>query len=455
MKKSLSLKETFFVASMLFGMFFGAGNLIFPVSMGQLAGRNMWPAAAGFLITGVGLPLLGVAALGISRKAGLLELSSIAGKKYGVLFTCALYLTIGPFFAIPRCATVSFTVGVESLLPGKEHVLALPVFSFVFFAAVLFFSLRPGQILTWIGKVLNPLFLCFLGILVIRALLSPMGEIGGGVPQGAYVSRPFVTGFLEGYNTMDALAGLAFGIVIVNVIRGLGVEQESAVAGNTVRAGIFSSILMAGIYLLVTVVGAQSRGVFPAGSNGGEALARIAQYYFGPAGALILAVTVTVACLKTAVGLITSCGATFERMFPGRLSYRVWASAFCILSFVLANLGLDAIIRYSQPVLMLLYPLAVTLILLTLSGRFFEYDKGVYQWVTAFTAVAAAVDFFNALPEQAASVLHVDRAAQAAARILPLSGQGFGWICPAVLGLILRLAVRAEKKRRLQHTDAV
>jgi len=142
-------------------------------------------------------------------------------------------------------------------------------------------------------------------------------------------------------------------------------------------------------------------------------------------------------------------------MFPGRLSYRVWASAFCILSFVLANLGLDAIIRYSQPVLMLLYPLAVTLILLTLSGRFFEYDKGVYQWVTAFTAVAAAVDFFNALPEQAASVLHVDRAAQAAARILPLSGQGFGWICPAVLGLILGLAVRAAKKRRLQHTDTV
>ena len=455
MKKSLSLKETFFVASMLFGMFFGAGNLIFPVSMGQLAGSNMWPAAAGFLITGVGLPLLGVAALGISRKAGLLELSSMAGRKYGMVFTCALYLTIGPFFAIPRCATVSFTVGLERLLPGGEHAPALPVFSFIFFAAVLFFSLRPGQILTWIGKVLNPLFLCFLGILVIRALLSPMGEIGGGVPEGAYAAQPFVTGFLEGYNTMDALAGLAFGIVIVNVIRGLGVEQESAVAGNTVRAGIFSSILMAGIYLLVTVVGAQSRGIFPAGSNGGEALAQIAEHYFGSAGAVILAVIVTIACLKTAVGLITSCGATFERMFPGSLSYRIWAVVFCLVSFILANLGLDAIIRYSQPVLMLLYPLAVTLILLTLSGRFFEYDKVVYQWVTVFTAVAAAVDFFNALPDGAASALHVDRAAQAAARFLPFSGQGFGWVCPAALGLIVGMAVRAVKKRGRQHPGTV
>ena len=118
MKKKLTCKETIFVASMLFGMFFGAGNLIFPVSMGQMSGSHVWQAAAGFLITGVGLPLLSVAALGISRERGLLELASRAGAGYGLFFTCALYLTIGPLFAIPRCATVSYTVGIEALLPG-------------------------------------------------------------------------------------------------------------------------------------------------------------------------------------------------------------------------------------------------------------------------------------------------------------------------------------------------
>ena len=255
--------------------------------------------------------------------------------------------------------------------------MALSVFSLLFFAVVLFFSLRPGEILTWIGKVLNPLFLCFLGILIIRALVSPMGEITGSSPEAAYASQPFFKGFLEGYNTMDALAGLAFGIVIVNVIRGLGVEQENAVAANTVRAGIFSSVLMAAIYLLVTAVGAQSRGCFPASANGGTALAQIAEHYFGSAGAVILAVTVTMACLKTAVGLITSCGATFERMFSRGPSYRVWAVLFCVLSFLIANLGLNAIIGCSMPVLMFLYPLAVTLILLTLFGRFFSYDRSV------------------------------------------------------------------------------
>lgn len=369
---NLSFKKIIVVASMLFGMFFGAGNLIFPASMGQLAGQNMWIASVGFLITGVGLPLLGVAALGISQEDGLLGLSSRVGKGYGLFFTCVLYLTIGPFFAIPRCATVSYTVGIERILPGTEQSLGLAIFSLIFFAAVLFFSLRPGEILTWIGKVLNPLFLCFLAILVIRALLSPMGQISEIAPSGAYVSGSFATGLLEGYNTMDALAGLAFGIIVVDVIRSLGVEKPQAVAVNTVRAGIFSSILMALIYVLVTMVGAQSRGLFEASPNGGEALAQIAQHYFGSAGALILALTVTIACLKTAVGLITSCGETFVKLFPHGPSYRVWAVVFCILSFLIANLGLDAIIAYSMPVLMFLYPLSIVLILMTLSGRLFH-----------------------------------------------------------------------------------
>ena len=265
--KKLTFKEILIVASMLFGMFFGAGNLIFPVSMGQMAGNQIWAASAGFLITGVGLPLLGVAALGISRENGLLGLSSRVGKGYGLFFTSALYLTIGPFFAIPRCATVSYTVGIEQLLPGTGRA-PLAIFSLLFFGAVLFFSLRPGEILTWIGKVLNPLFLCFLAVLIFRGLTAPAGEIAKIVPSGAYAGQAFSTGLLEGYNTMDALAGLAFGIVVVEAIRGLGVSEPAEVAKNTVYAGIFSSILMAVIYILVTVLGAQSRGVMETAANG-------------------------------------------------------------------------------------------------------------------------------------------------------------------------------------------
>lgn len=446
--KKLSIKEIMLVASMLFGMFFGAGNLIFPASMGQLAGSHMWQAAAGFLITGVGLPLLGVAALGISRQNGLLELSSRVGRRYGMFFTCILYLTIGPFFAIPRCATVSYTVGIEGIVPGTDHTIGLALFSLVFFALVLFFSLRPGQVMNWIGKVLTPLFLVCLGILLVRALFEPAGRIAEITPQSGYVNDAFFTGLLEGYNTMDALAGLAFGIVVVEAVRSLGAEEPGEIAKNTIKAGVFSSILMALIYVLVTVMGAQSRGIFDAAPNGGEALSQIAGHYFGTAGALILAVTVTVACLKTAVGLITSCGRTFTELFPGGPSYHVWAAGFCILSFLIANLGLNAIIAYTVPVLMFLYPLAIVLIVLTFCHRFFDGSRCVYQWTIAFTAAGALCDAMRELPQVISGTDFVRTVTDAAAVFLPFSRQGFGWVCPALAGAALGLIFRCFSRRR-------
>lgn len=445
--KKLSMRQLLAVASMLFGMFFGAGNLIFPASMGQLAGSSVWLAGAGLLITGVGLPLLGVAALGVSRAGGLLELSSRVGRGYGLFFTCLLYLTIGPFFAIPRCATVSYTVGVQQLLPGVSQGAALALFSFVFFAAVLFFSLRPGELLTWIGKVLNPLFLCFLGVLVVRALLSPLGAVADAAPMGAYASDAFAAGFLEGYNTMDALAGLAFGIVVVDAIRRLGVTEPGQIAKSTVAAGVFSTALMGLVYLLVAVMAAQSRGLFEPAANGGEALAQIARHYFGGAGALILAVTVTVACLKTAVGLVTSCGETFVRMFPAGPGYPVWAVGFCLFSFAIANLGLDAIIAWSAPVLMFLYPLAIVLILLTLCGPLFGHSRRVMAWTVGFTVPAAVLDFVYAMPAAAQSALPLEGFFTVRA-LLPLAGKGFGWLAPALAGLLVGLVLEKLGGRR-------
>lgn len=446
--KKLTSKEILFVASTLFGMFFGAGNLIFPASMGQLAGKHIWQAAAGFLITGVGLPLLGVAALGVSRREGLLELGNSVGRRYSLFFTCALYLTIGPFFAIPRCATVSYTVGAAPFLPGDGQAALLAVFSLIFFAAALFFSLRPGEILTWIGKVLNPLFLCLLGILVIRALFTPMGDIAEIAPSGAYGTAAFSTGLLEGYNTMDALAGLAFGIIVVQVIQGLGVKEPKDVAGSTVRSGIFSCLLMAVIYLAVAIVGTQSRGLFPAAENGGIALAQIAQHYLRGVGLLVLAATVTLACLKTSVALITSCSETFVGLFPKGPSYRVWAIVFCLMSFVFANLGLSTIISYAVPVLMFLYPLAIALILLALFGKFFGHSREVYVSTLVLTLVGAVYDLLRNLPENLRALLHLDGLIEAVGNVLPLSGIGFGWVCPAIIGLAIGLILHFSRRKK-------
>ena len=454
MKKKLTVQEYVVVASMLFGLFFGAGNLIFPVHMGQMAGSQLVPATLGFLITGVGLPLLSVAALGISKSEGLFDLSRKVSRPYAYFFTCLLYLTIGPFFAIPRCATTAFTVGIEQAVPQAAERLRLwlLVFSAVFFAAALLFSLFPGKILTWVGKILNPFFLLFLGILIIVALVKPSAAISAVAPEGAYASQAFSTGFLDGYNTMDVLAGLAFGIIVVQVIRELGVTDADAVASSTVKAGVFSSLLMALIYLAVTVVGAQSRGLFATSENGGIALAQIARHYLGSAGLVILAATVTLACLKTAVGLITSCSEAFVGMFPKGPKYRVWAIIFSGISFLFANLGLSAIIDYSLPVLMFLYPLSIVLILLALFGKFFCHDRRVYVFTIGFTFAAAIYDLLAALPESVRTLCRLDVPLEVLGKWLPMSELGLGWICPAAIGCAIGLAAMLlHRKKRSEN----
>lgn len=451
MDRKLTAKEYIVLASMLFGLFFGAGNLIFPVYMGQQAGANLWPAIVGLCLTGVGLPLLGVAAMGMSQSEGCFDMGCRVGRGYSYFFTCALYLSIGPLFAIPRTATVSFSVGILPLLPPEYETPALCIFSALFFLVVLYFSLRPSGILTWVGKVLNPLFLLFLSILLAAALLHPMGDPAALEPIGAYegqsAAQSFFQGFLEGYNTLDALAALAFGIVLINAIRGLGLQSPQAISGSTVKAGCLSTALMAVIYCLLTVVGAQSRAVYGLSADGGEALYQIGTHYFGTLGGVLLGITVTFACLKTAIGLITSCATTFTELFPRSLSYRAYTVVFCLFSFGVANFGLSRIISLSTPVLMFLYPLTITLVLLCLTGRWFQYDRRVFLPVTALTAVAAFLDFLKALPAGVQSLLHAEVLLDAADTYLPFFSIGMGWVLPACIGLVIGLLLHMGSRK--------
>ena len=451
--KKLTMRQKILVAGTLFGMFFGAGNLIFPVHLGQLAGRNVIPAIIGFIVTAVGIPIFGVAAIGITHSDGLQTLSSKVGKGYGIFFTCLLYLTIGPLFAIPRCATVSFTTGVAPMLldPSKEW-LALLIFSAIFFAFVLFFSLRPGKITVWIGKIINPIFLLFLAVLVIAALTNPGASIAAVEPVEAYATgtSSFFSSFIEGYGTMDAIAGLAFGIVVVDVIRRMGVDNDDAVAVDVLGSGALTGILMAVIYIVTILMGTQSRGLFEISDNGGIALTQIAGHYFGGVGPIILAVTITFACLKTSIGLVTSCSETFVKMTHGKLSYKAWAILFTLFSFAVSNVGLSAIIEYSIPVLMLIYPPAIALIILAFIGKFFHHDKAVYISVMAFTWAAAIFDFMKTLPAGVQSSLHLDRLVAFARQYLPLFDLNLGWFLPACLGFVIGLVIHFSGRSKIR-----
>ena len=233
MKKEIGLREILFVASMFFGMLFGAGNLIFPVSMGQKAGVEILRAACGFCITGVGLPLLSVVAMAVSKTSSLTDMASFVGRGFALFFTTILYLCIGPLFAIPRTATVPFQVGIVPYLAEEMRKPGLFLFSLFFFFLALLLSLKPGKLLTYVGKILNPIFLLFLSLLLLTAILFPMGKITTLPAVSGYENGSFLKGLFEGYNTMDILGALAFGNVLIQTIRTLQEKNGEAESTET------------------------------------------------------------------------------------------------------------------------------------------------------------------------------------------------------------------------------
>lgn len=445
MTKKLTFKESMFIGSMLFGLFFGAGNLIFPVHMGQESGSAVFWANLGFLVTGIGLPFLGVIAIGVSKTSGVYELAERIGKKYALVFTVLLYLVIGPFFALPRLATTSFEIGLAPFIQAKQQHVFLVIFSILFFFTTWWLSRRPTKILDYVGKFLNPAFLILLGILLVLAFIHPLGAIDQATVQPSYQEHAFFTGFTQGYNTLDALAALAFGILIVTTIRNMGVTKPSEIAKDTIKSGAISIVLMGIIYTLLAYVGTMSLGGFALSSNGGIALAQIADHYLGTYGSILLALIVILACLKTGIGLITAFAETFTDLFPKR-NYIVFVTLASALACLVATVGLTNIIQISLPVLMFIYPLAMTLILLVLVGPLFKQRPAVYRMTTYFTLIASILDGLNACPDGIKQTSFVKTLLDFATNYLPFFKLGMGWIVPALIGLVIGLIWSMVKK---------
>ncbi|MBM7580566.1 branched-chain amino acid transport system II carrier protein [Jeotgalibacillus terrae] len=433
MQQKIPFSTYLIIGTMLFGLFFGAGNLIFPIQLGQLAGTSFWPALAGFLVTAIGLPLLGILAIGLSGSKGLHDLASRVHPLFGTVFALILYLTIGPFFAIPRTATVPYTVGFEPFVSTESSGLWLAVFSFIFFAIVYVLSLKAEKVMDIVGRYLTPVFLFFLSILIITAIIQPMG--GFGAPAADYQSLPFMSGFREGYNTMDALGALAFGIIVIHAIKNLGITDKKAIASTTLKSGLIATGLMMLIYGLITYMGATSPSAVGTFENGGLTFAAVAQHYFGPFGAILLALIIVLACVKTSIGLIIACSEFFHQLYP-KVSYKTFVLILSLMSLLIANFGLTNIIQYAVPVLMFLYPLAIVLILLGLTSNLFGHKRSIYAGAMFLTFFVSLIDGYNALVGTLPGIANgaFDAVTDFYMIYLPLYEIGLGWILPALVG---------------------
>ena len=425
---------------MLFALFFGAGNMIFPPAMGLSAGSHVWTALAGYIVTDVGLPLLAITAVVFANRS-LTTMVGRAGKKFSAFFIVLIYLLIGPLFAIPRTGSVSFELAVMPFLGESSHVsLYSVIFTALFFGAVYVLSANPNKIVAIVGKILTPILLLSIFIIGISAIVNPIGPVGQ--PVGTYESIAFFNGIIEGYMAMDALAASIFALIVIENVEAMGIQSQRNIAKYTLLTGILATIGLAVVYGILAYVGATSGslGLF---SNGGQLLAAVAHHLFGTIGMLILGIAVLFACLTTAIGLTTACGDYFSDNYT-KLEYNHVIIAVCLFSFLVSNIGLTQLLNITLPALLMVYPVLMALVLASFLNRWFKDRQPIYAGILIG---AACVSIPNGLETLAANYNIQIVALSNLLQSIPFYELGLGWVIPAVIGGIIGAIVNTMRNK--------
>lgn len=434
MDNKLNKKEFISVSLMLFAMFFGAGNLIFPPILGNQAGSSMWLALIGFAVTAVAFPILGI--LAIAKTDGAKNLAKRVGPWFAVALPTVIYLSIGPGIAIPRNGSLAFEMSVMPYLSDQSSVVIWRlIYTLVFFLLALYLCLQPSKLVDRMGKLMTPVLLVLIIIFFVGSLIKLPVEIAS--PKEAY-SQPFFKGFIEGYNTMDTLATFCFGLVIAMTIKSYEVKDEKEVIKYASKSGLIAGSMLFVVYAMIAYVGQILSNTLQDPSNGGVVLFEATNRVFGSLGAVVLILIFTLACLTTVVGLITSVSQFFSELTNEKINYKAWVLIFTFVSFVLSNFGLNSILTFSVPILVSIYPVAIVLVVLALLNDILNLSDLTYKWtayITLFISILQGlrtaginIEFLNNLMSK-----------------LPLYSEGLEWVLPAFVVMIL--SVRYEKIR--------
>ncbi|MDN6162530.1 MAG: branched-chain amino acid transport system II carrier protein, partial [Atopostipes sp.] len=358
MGRKLSKKEFLSISLMLFAMLFGAGNLIFPPILGNQAANATLTSLTGFALTAVIFPVLGI--LAIAKTKGIKNLGKRVGSRFAILYPAILFLAIGPGIAIPRNASLAFEMSVlPYLTEGSSIVLSRIFYTVIFFLVAYYLSIQPGKLVDRIGKIVTPVLFSLIIIFFIGGIINLPVNIGDAT--GLY-EAPFTTGILEGYHTMDILASLNFGLLVATTIKSYKIKDEKRVIKYASQIGLLAGSLLFIVYSMLAYIGMISSGKSQAFENGGQILFEITNNVFGSFGSIILVTIFTLACLTTVVGLVTSVSQYFSELTNDKITYHQWLVIYSFISFVLANFGLNTILKFSLPILASIYPTAIVLI---------------------------------------------------------------------------------------------
>lgn len=411
------MKDSIIVGFALFSMFFGAGNLIFPPSLGNKLGDQYLLGIVGFVLTGVGLPLLAI--LACSRGNGTFEgITNKIGTKFTLILTTVLFFAIGPLLAIPRTAATTFEISILPFFPTWSPIIVMAIY----FLINLFFVLKRSSIIDTIGKFLTPALIIILTIVIVKGVISPIGEIAS---TGA--TNILSTSLLEGYQTMDALAALLFAGVITSSIIEKGYKGKE-VKSVLLKASIIAVVGLAFVYGGLTFIGAHTVNLVDPGISNTTLLVFIANKILGTFGVALIGAAIGLACLTTSIGLLTAGSTFFEKVTNGKLSYKFNAIVISLISYIIACQGVDKIVKLSVPILNVLYPVAITIIFVTMLNKFITNIIAIRLAVYVSLVCGILFSFFG-------SVLN----------FMPLANVGFGWVIPTIIALVIGLFIKPKK----------
>ena len=409
-KSNNTVRDIIVVGFALFSMFFGAGNVVFPPYLGMESGPQWLLGFSAYFIADIGLALLGVFAL---LRVGSSEAVTLRlGKIPAELLMCAIILCIGPMVAIPRTSATTFEMAIAPNTPGVSPVL----FSVLFFALILALCIKESAVVDIVGKVLTPLLLVGLFAIIIKGIVTPLGEIAA-LPQ---IANAAVTGIKAGYQTMDALAALPFGIIVLQSVTAKGYDsgrkQFRVVGGAAVLAGV----LLLCVYMGLAYLGATVSAQYTSDIGRAQLIMALVEALMGKVGVILFGVVVGLACVTTAIALTSSAAAYFAELCRGKVSYKVFVIAICVFSAVVSNLGLDRIVAVAAPVLDVIYPPTLVLIFISLLA------PRLPDRVSRGAAIGALLT--SVLCALNANGIHIPFMAN-----LPLYDLGLSWLLPAVI----------------------
>ena len=410
-------KDVVILGFALFAMFFGAGNLIFPPFLGVISGANWLTGFGGFILSDVGLALLAISAA--AKCNGQVDkILSRSGKKLGLILGSAIMICLGPLLAIPRTSATTFEMGISPLFDGFSPIL----FSIIFFAMTFILTIKPSKVVDIIGQFLTPALLIALGVLIVKGIVSPLGEMS----LTAMSENLFAEGIKQGYQTMDALGAVALSAVIISSLANKGYKNENQKVKLTLKAGIVAAIGLILVYGGLTYLGATVSTIYGQDVSQTSLIVEITASLLGNPGKIILAIIVMLACLTTAIGLTSATAQFFEKITNGKLKYELIVTVVCIFSAIVSNFGVSTIIKFSGPILDIIYPAMVVLVIMTLFGNKIK-NNNAFKGATYTALLVSIITVLNSMG--LINIPFINK--------LPLSSLGFNWILPVLIGAVI------------------